>query len=55
MTLDQALAMSWERLELLTTAHERRQARLVLQLMIAAQGDGDCWKRQAEQLRKILK
>ena len=45
--------MSWERLTMLAAAHDRRQARLVLQLMVAAQGDNESWKNQMSVLRKI--
>lgn len=55
MTLDAALHLSWERLNLLARAHERRAARQMLQFMIAAQGAGDCWRTQAETLKQMLK
>jgi len=55
LTLDAALYLSWERLNLLARAHERRAARQMLQFMIAAQGAGDCWRTQAETLKQLLK
>ena len=53
--MDAALCLSWERLNLLARAHERRAARQMLQFMIAAQGAGDCWRTQAETLKQMLK
>ncbi len=46
--------MSWERLTMLAQAHERRAAKTMIQFMIAAQGQGDCWKAQVEALKKLL-
>ena len=53
--MEAVLDLSWERLNLLARAHERRGARQMLQFMIAAQGAGDCWRAQAETLKQMLK
>jgi hypothetical protein len=46
--------MSWEQLELTADAHHRDRAELVLQIMVAAQGDADGWKAQQKRLIKLL-
>lgn len=55
MTLDQALAQSWERLELAAWARKREQTAIMLDLMVAAQGDSDSWTKQRDRLVKLLK
>ena len=47
--------MSWERLQLLAEAHERRAANTMIQLMVAAQGSPDSWNELRDILRKIAK
>jgi hypothetical protein len=47
--------MSWERLNLLAEAHERRHARIMMQKMIAAQGDEKSWTALMNWLKKMLK
>jgi len=36
-------------------AHARHDAEIMLQFMVAAQGDSDSWSRQRDQLIKLLK
>ena len=54
MTLDAALALSWERLAASAAAHRRLDAEQMLLTMVATQGDDKSWKRQAEMLKKQI-
>lgn len=55
MNIDEALKLSWERLNALADAHQRREAEMMRQLMIAAQGDDKSWNAQMKRLKQILK
>lgn len=55
MSLNAALRLSWERLSAEAEAGRRRDARQMLELMVACQGDEKSWERQRERLVKILK
>jgi hypothetical protein len=46
--------LSWEQLSALAAAHRRQDARRMLNLMVAAQGDAKSWEHQRDALVKII-
>lgn len=47
--------MSLERLEMLALAHEKREARHTLRMMVAAQGNPESWDKQRNAIFQLLK
>lgn len=48
------MEMSWEGLEVLTTAYRRKWAETMLMLMVGCQGNEESWKGQVASLKKLL-
>jgi hypothetical protein len=55
LTRPEALACSFEQLAAAAAANRRRDARTMLEFMVAAQGDDNSWKAQQKMLLKELK